>query len=253
MSRVTLGSMTVVVKRARSAEMAFYKTVAPGVRAAGVGVPELLWSMDLGDASWIVLEDIPAPLPKERWLADPAVMVALRRLHRAELPPPPDPPGMFRPRWSDAMTDGALAALPARRRARLKPILRRLQQAAAGLFAPRVPISGDPNPTNWGLRADGTVVLYDWERSSRATAAIDLAITIPGFPAPDDYRRVAETYLGDGPDGAAGAVGELADRIAIAKVWNVVEHLSMITDGSLRASPRIQEVASSASDWLLGP
>lgn len=67
------------------------------------------------------------------------------------------------------------------------------------------------------------------------------------------YRRAAETYLGEEPDGAAGPVGELASQISIAKVWNVVEYLSMITDGSLPASPRIQEVASSASDWLLGP
>ncbi|MBA3959147.1 MAG: hypothetical protein H0X60_01960 [Chloroflexi bacterium] len=74
------------------------------MRAAGVGVPDLLWSMDMGDASWIVLEDIPASRPRERWLADPAVMAALRRLHESELPPF-DLPATFRPKWSDAMTD----------------------------------------------------------------------------------------------------------------------------------------------------
>lgn len=161
--------------------MAFYKSVAPRVRAAGVGVPDLLWSMDMGDASWIVLEDIPASLPRERWLADPAVMAALRRLHESELPPF-DLPAIFRPKWPDAMTDEALAAFPAPRRVELKPILKRNQREAAGLFTARVPISGDPNPTNWGLRDDGTVVLYDWERYSQATPAIDLAITIPGSP-----------------------------------------------------------------------
>ena len=248
--RVTVGLRTLVVKRARPSEWAFYDTAAPLLRHAGVGIPDRLWSLDLGDASWLVLEYIPRPLPRERWLADPATMVFLRRLHGAQLPSL-DLPGGFRPAWSGSMTTAALDTLPAERSERLRPIMRRFQEEAGPLFEPRHPISGDPNPTNWGLRDDGTAVLFDWERFSHGTAALDLAITIPWLSESGAYRQVAAAYLAAAPDGAeARQVAALARQVAVAKVWNVVEYLSLVTLGGLRQSPRVEAVIQAASDWL---
>ena len=84
-------------------------------------------------------------------------------------------------------------------------------------------ISGDPNPTNWSVREDGTVVLFDWERVGYGTPALDLAITVPGLGTPDDYRRVVEGYLRAGPSPELtapqeGPVERLAYDIALANL-----------------------------------
>jgi len=254
--RVTIGSTSVVVKRAKPAEAAFYEGVAPVLAAAGVSVPERLWSFQEDGLQWIVLEDVALPLPRDRWLADPAVLGALGRLHGFE-PALPIMPGMYRPAWPDEMSAAALDALPAARRGQLKPILERAREESTPLFEPRHPISGDPNPTNWGIRDDGTVVLFDWERFSVGTAALDLAITIPWLPEEGAYHEVAAAYLAASASGKAagsrpprGSIPMLARQIAVAKVWNVAEYLSLTVVGGIEPSARVEAVSTEASDWL---
>ncbi len=254
--RVTIGSTSLVVKRAKPAEAAFYESVAPVLAAAGVSVPECLWSFQEDGLHWIVLEDVPLPLPRDRWLADPAVLGALGRLHGLE-PHLPIMPDMYRPAWPDELSAAALDALPAARRGQLKPILERAQEESTPLFEPRHPISGDPNPTNWGIRNDGTVVLFDWERFSVGTAALDLAITIPWLPKEGAYQEVAAAYLAASASGrAAGSrprpesVPVLARQIALSKVWNVAEYLSVTVLGGIEPSARVESVITAASDWL---
>jgi hypothetical protein len=235
--RVTGRRGRVVVKSARPAELAFYARVAPGLRAAGVGIPEPLGSVDV-DRPWLVLEDIPAPLPRSRWLADPGVMATLARLHGAMVDPAVIVPG-FRPEWSEEMTEDALRLAVTEDARSLRPDLDCVRSEAQVLFAPRVPISGDPNPTNWGLRATRQVVLFDSERFTWATPALDLAISVPWGSPPDSYARVSAVYLGATTTRApaGSAANRLEREIRLAKVWNVVEYLGFVARGEIAQPP----------------
>ena len=131
--------------------------------------------------------------------------------------------------------------------------MRELQAASQPLFAPRCPISGDPNPTNWGLRDDGSLVLFDWERFGYGTPVLDLAITIPGLGDGATFRRVAGRYLGDrrAVDGPLCPAGErLSREIAIAKVWSVVEFLSNYAEGRLARIGTIDWLVRLFPGWL---
>ncbi len=63
------------------------------------------------------------------------------------------------------------------------------QREHAAISEPWCWISGDPNPRNWGLRADGTPVLFDWELFGPGTPATDLAIIVPGLGTLTDYKQ----------------------------------------------------------------
>lgn len=246
--RVRFAQHSFVVKMTTSAnEPAFYGSVAPTLRSHGIGIPALEWSVALPDATWLVLEDIPRAFPKERWLADSEQIAVLRRLHQSIIVPWPDLPGRYQPRWIDSMTDATLAWMGTASAAPLRPILDALQIAAQPLFAPTCPISGDPNPMNWGLREDGTLVLFDWERFSRATPAIDVAITVPGLGDAQTMRLVAARYL-DTHDGQAVAV--MTREIAIAKAWTVVELFSFLGEPAPPPHAVVAHLCENFPVWL---
>jgi aminoglycoside phosphotransferase (APT) family kinase protein len=92
-------------------------------------------------------------------------------------------------------------------------------------------ISGDPNPTNWRVRDDGTLVLVDWERFGYGTPAIDLAILMPGLGSPDGKLEtwIASNYVefwrmanGEVPFLEA----TLTAQIQLAKLWTAVEFIA---------------------------
>jgi hypothetical protein len=255
--RVGFPASSVVVKiGARPGEVAFYRRVADGLRRQGVPIPALEHAGRSAGTAWLVIEDIPTPLPTSRYLADVEVLTALRRLHVATWDQPPPYRGMFRPRWTEAASDAAMARFPPSVAAEIGPLLRALRRGSAHLFRPRCAISGDPNPANWGLRAGGGVVLYDWERYGRGTPALDLAITVPGLGDAGAFRLVATRYadiasasIDPGPD--PGPVETLERDIGLAKVWTVVEFLATLgptTDD--RAATVADWLASSVPDWI---
>lgn len=245
---------SVVLKRATRSEAAFYREIAPDLRAAGVSVVACRWTIDDSAASWLVLEEVPHPLPEARRLADPAVIGALRRLHALTWDRPPARTGQYVPYWTAPMTDAALAALGGERDA-LAPLLTRAEQRVQPLFAPRCAISGDPNPANWGLRVGGSLALFDWERYTAGTPPLDLAITLPGLGDLADFALVAERYLAGAPKALTAewtTAGHLAREIALAKVWSVVEFLSgqhASRDGS--TDDVIVWLRSEVPAWLL--
>lgn len=119
--------------------------------------------------------------------------------------------------------------------------------------APQCWISGDPNPTNWGLRADGTLVLYDWERFGRATPAIDLAITVPGLGNWADFQMVATTYLQQEKNSSSPTPQEVAlltGEVAAAKVWSVIEYVSQYQMGAITRSPQIDMLIQRIPAWV---
>lgn len=245
--RLRFANGSVIVKTSSKAnEFRFYREIAPTLRTSGVAVPELRWSRYDDGMYWLALEDIPQSLPRERWLADPELVAMLRRLHQLELALPPDWP-LFQPSWTDAMSEKALSCFAPLVAAELLPQLASLQAASANLGADCY-ISGDPNPLNWGLRDNGTLVLYDWERFGRGPAAFDLAITVPGLGSDEDYHLVASRYLSE----QGAAVQQLATAIAVAKVWVVVEFLSFYTAGNAATRVTAAQVAGQFPAWVKG-
>jgi hypothetical protein len=243
----------VVKGGAKAAEVEFYERIAPVLRGPGVGVPDLLWAGADAGERWLIVEEIPTPLPRERWGPDAGVLATLARIHTAgDALPELRAADAFRPAWTRETTALAIRALGVSGggdRGDVATLLAGMQEEAEPLFAPICPLSGDPNPANWGLRSDGSLVLYDWERFCRGTPALDLAALVPGLGTPEDFRHVAASYAavlpkaGEATPGALD-VAALARDSALAKAWNVVELLAGIAAG--------QEGAEQMAEWLRG-
>lgn len=248
--RVSSGIGSAIVKRsARPTEARFYARVAPRLVTAGIGLPACYWYGEDAGQTWLVLEDIPTPLPfsRDAPLPDARVLDTLQRLHRVSLPESPD--AWWRPAWPESLTAQALAA-PELVPSGLAATLDRLRVAAQPLFRPDGWISGDPNPMNWGIRPDGTAVLFDWERFGRGTPAIDLAITIAGLGTPDDYRTLARRVSAHYPD--TGSTEELAQDIALAKCWTVVELFAGAVSGDANVPARTMTyLRNTVPGWVM--
>lgn len=238
---------------ARPNEAHFYESIAPHL-PLGRAIPGLYRAGCSADRAWLLLEDIPHPLPRARWLADKEALTVLRQLHLHSLEHPLDLPNAFRPSWNSAMTDMALSNFPTETAVMLRPVLERLAQAAQQLFRPLCAISGDPNPSNWGVRHDGTLALFDWERFGRGTPTLDLAITVPGLGDEATYRAVAAGYLAGSslpcPFGYASS-DQLARDIVRAKAWAVTEFLAAVAEREVVRSPSIDWLLEHVPRWLV--
>jgi hypothetical protein len=242
--RVRFASGSVVVKGpAERRELHVYRALRSRFEAAGVRLPGLEWSSDNG---WLVLEDLPAVLPVQDALGHPRVVGVLRRLH-SELKDV-DLEDPFVSTWPPELTERALAAFRVSTASGLEPRLMELRDHALPLFDGQCVISGDPNPTNWGLRENGELVLFDWGRIGRGEPAIDLAITVPGLGNRADYARLASVYLGDE---TGSGVDALAAEIAVAKVWTVVHYLAEAGAGHIpNAAAAIERLEAAVPAWL---
>lgn len=249
--RVLDRTTSFIVKAAPTAkEVHFYQAIAPLLNAQGVATPHLLWADTCAPTTWFVLEDIPTSLPRTRWHADPEVLTTLSRLHCATIHS--TPLALFTPEWTDALTQSAIVHVPTMQRTAVERKLRRIQAQSQHLFSSQCWISGDPNPRNWGIRRDGMIVLYDWERFGRGTPALDLAITVPGLGDWSVFEQVARQYLHTQSiepfDGAAIAI--MTRSIGYAKVWNVVEFLAMVTRGEVKQTEGVRELGHLLPNWL---
>ncbi|MAS35911.1 MAG: hypothetical protein CL610_18025 [Anaerolineaceae bacterium] len=246
---------SVIIKQADTPNEAhFYRDVAPALRAEGIPVPEAWEMFQQGDTHWLVLEDIPLSLPAHDPTIQARQVTILAHLHslpRTILPAMFDG---FKPGWSPELTDKALACLPADITAQLRPVLEALQNQAQPLFQPQAITSGDPNPTNWGLRSDGTPVLFDWERITQAAPAIDLAIIVAGLGTARQFADIAQLYRTkrDAIQQPYNTRAEqLARQIALAKVWTVIEYLGLYTDGTLPPDATLDYITTHIADWLV--
>jgi len=230
-------------------EVSFYGTIAPVLRKEGVPIPDLEWIHQEAEHSWmLVLEHIPLKLPRDRWLADPEILQALFRLHTYSGRQQTD--SVFHPVWSDEMTAGAASYFPEPIKEKLQHLLDQMRIKAVHLLEPLCWISGDPNPTNWGLRLNDQAILFDWERFGRGHPALDLAITIPGLGREADFHRVAAEYL-KGRLGDNEGVMQLSRDIALAKTWTVVEFLHEVRSGETRDGIELDWLLSSLPQWLI--
>lgn len=249
--RLRVGDTTLIGKAAQPAECHFYEQVAPILARHGVALPRLEHVVHDPNSGWLVLEAIPHPLPRERWTGDDDVIRYLARLHSIDARHVPRTDG-FVPVWDTALTEQALACFPPDAATTLTSLYT-LQERSQPLFQPACLVSGDPNPTNWGLRDDGTLVLFDWERFTLATPAVDLAICVGGLGTVEQFRQVAVRYLH-----ARQALGhpyaQTADALTIsmllAKLWTVVEYLSLYTTGKLEHDDTFTFLTRQFPSWL---
>jgi thiamine kinase-like enzyme len=237
---------TVLKQSAEAKEFRFYRDIAPQLVAQGVAIPALLWAEQVDSGYWTIVEYMPKPFPRERWLADPAQLQRLRHLHQSQLSLGSEVDWIFRPLWDDTMTEAALSFFEADIAKRLRPLLQTIQERSQPLFESMCWISGDPNPMNWGMRDYDTVVLFDWERFGRGTPPLDLAIATPGLATIEDCHKVAAGYL----ESDSSAIELLARQIAQAKVWNVIEFLSMAQAGDVAEMCGVESLVSRTPAWL---
>lgn len=86
-------------------------------------------------------------------------------------------------------------------------------------------------------------MLFDWERFTFATPALDLAICVPGLAGVDAFRTVSLAYAGH---------DRLTTDIARAKVWSVIEFLAGYAAGEVEPGFDIATLIERVPAWIEG-
>lgn len=198
-------------------ERRFYEQLAGDLVRQGVIVPELLWSGSLPtgqgpDLAVIMVEKLPRLLPQTRWRVDPGTLAVLARLHTS---------GVYHEQlsaevWPEAMNHSA--ALPFAKPELAFTLLEQARRLSGPVLAGHHIVSGDPNGGNWGLRTNGQLVLFDWERVGLGSAALDLAGVAYGEPNDDEFAAIASLYLSFRPS-LRQLLPALVTEIKIARIY----------------------------------
>lgn len=192
-----------------------------------IPIPKLYFSCMWDDDMWVVLEDIPQAFPKERWYADREQVTILFHLHFNSWNRKLNIKHPYEYHWNEIFMHTVESLLPEK----ITTIIPVLHEQVKPLFMPLCCLSGDPNPTNWAMRENGDLVLFDFEQIGYGHPAIDLAITMPGFGSVDGSleKEIAQRYLSlwekkgvDFPNTAA----ELEKQIVLAKLWISLDFLA---------------------------
>ena len=200
-------------------EYNFYQYASRDLAQADIFTPKLL----LAEPSLrkLRLEYIPHQVDQDAVGRD-EVLSILSRLHSHR----PDPSWVYHNHtWSETAFEKSLMLLALPDRAAKQ--LRYFQQESNALFRGQCLISGDSNAGNWGKRDNGDLVLFDWERFSMGSPAIDLAPLIKGMGSKQKFIEFAERYNGISRQYNPG---DLAIEIAIAKAWIVTEVVVLLNE-----------------------
>lgn len=212
-----------IEKRAVSiVEFQFYHQVAPVFRASGIAVPELVAS----DAATqtLTLEYIPHSITQSDLVERSGVLSMISRIHHH----PIDEHWHFkRHSWPHENTEMAINLLCLSDNS--AEIIRDVEKCSSSLFDSNTLISGDTNAGNWGIRDQGDVVLYDWERFSTGNPAIDLAPLIKGMGNISDFISISNKYQ---LYSSSFDASTLAQEIAICKLWVVTEVITILANNN---------------------
>jgi hypothetical protein len=233
-------------------ERLFYERIAPIVNAAGIPTPELLWSHQDKVLSWVALEWLPRILPESRWRVDDEVFGKLALLHNLELHNLDLELNGIVPEtieWTSAMNQVALSVCPRDFAEENKSRLEDLCSWFQYLFAPNYFLSGDPSGRNWGLRDNGQLVLFDWERFVFGMPQLDLADVAFGEPPIETFRAIANGYLKYNP--IEPDVEKFTLEIQVARMRRCISMLSSHAQGIGHCSPRIIELTVAGLGQLL--
>jgi hypothetical protein len=233
-------------------EIVFYEKLAPVFNKNGLQVPFLEWSGSSLKLPWIVIEHIPHALPEHRWETDEEVIEYLAAIHN--LKSDFDPSLLYRPTWDEEMNLRVLDCFDPKDKRKMENILSTICSKSQHLFLPDCLISGDPNPKNWGLRSDGSLVQYDWQHIGLGTPALDLAISICSSENTKTCENVARIYLSKTPDTnfkGQTSVAELATSIMLGCAWNYVRFLDRYMAGKVNVPEKvIDHIAEFFPDWI---
>lgn len=221
-------------------EYHFYQQTARELTHAGVAIPKLL-SAD-PDLRRLRLEYIPREVNQDDVSGD-EILATLNCLHRYTA----SPQWLYHNHaWSEYALEHSLRllALPDKNARQL----RRFRQCSDVLFGYQSLISGDSNAGNWGRRANGDVVLFDWERFGRGSPAIDLAPLIKGMGTKQAFIDLAERYC---QLSGQQNIKALAREIAIAKAWIVTEVITLLYERKKSIFPLyLNWYKEHLPDWL---
>lgn len=219
----------------RPQEYLFYNEFSHCLKEFSKNIPDLYWSYRDENEYWIVIENITYALTKDRWQADEQVLGALFLFHKETWGKGVPIEDFYILKWDNKLTDSVLELYPDKTSNKVQPMLIKAQEESQQLFKSHCWINADTNPTNWGIRKDGSVVLFDWERISYGSPAIDLSITMPGLGTSDNslessiIRKYLKRWSNAGLD-FPFSERKLLKQVKLAKVWSVVEFLYNNTD-----------------------
>ena len=222
-------------------EVAFYQQHSATFNQLGILVPEFVGFDTEQDTLWI--EYIPHQIEQDFLLQDPRILSRLVQIHQTS---PPSDNAIFKTHnWTEQATTSALETLQLD--ARTEACLRHFQTKAQYLFKSQTLLSGDSNAGNWGLRDNGDLVLFDWERFSIGHPAIDLSPLVAGMGTLKDYEQVAKRYI---ELGGKGIESELATAILLAKAWIVIEVTNLLVSrNNPQASKYIEWFRQTLPNW----
>jgi Phosphotransferase enzyme family len=224
--RIHSTNRTFILKQCtKKREFDFYNYHDSFCKDNDIYIPELYTSGVEQGEHWILIEDIPMPFPKTRWRADSEQILQLYKLHSCSLFNDvvlKDPYPFY---WNEEHVEKVKKLVDQE----LVGKIEELKKQTTVLYHPYCMISGDPNPTNWGIRKNGDLVLFDFERIGYGNPAIDLAITIPGFGSEDGSleHSIAEMYLSYWKINTFPfSVDELTKQIQSAKMWIAIDYVA---------------------------
>ncbi|MGF1703400.1 choline kinase [Photobacterium makurazakiensis] len=210
------GRQCIEKRCASSIEINFYQNVAPLLKEYGVHIPQLIGVSDNN----LFIEYIPNRVTLTELHSGSDTFVQLSNLHKAL----PSISECFKHHeWSVQQTENALQLLKLPQTS--VSALINIQAQSNVLFKTDVLISGDTNEGNWGKRANGELVLFDWERFGKGSPAIDLAPLVSRMGNLTDFDTIVNNYLKYKSD-ISGS--ELLRHLVIAKCWIVVEVVNLL-------------------------
>ncbi|MEH0759748.1 choline kinase [Vibrio sp. 16] len=200
---------------ASEVEINLYQTAAPHL--TGVNIPTLV-KLDEKD---LYIERVPNPISLTALRSKPKELFSqLASLHHSNYSPPFP---VKTHQWTTEATEDALNVLRLPEYHASKVI--EIQQLSSCLFQQPNLISGDTNDGNWGTRANGDLVLFDWERFGKGSPAIDLAPLVAGLGTLEDYREIIRQYT---QYSTLLTKQELERHLVIAKCWIIIEVVNIL-------------------------
>ncbi|WP_235284497.1 phosphotransferase family protein [Vibrio coralliilyticus] len=207
-------------------ERGFYFTAAKVLSERGVHSPSLVHAE--GDS--IVIEYIPHAVTLEELTSSSQVYTQIAAIHQT----PIDLDWALKQHsWSDNALRTAFQLLSLS--SQEQNVLKKLQSQSHIIFDCPTLLSGDTNDGNWGRRENGELVLFDWERFSTGSPAIDLVPLIKGLGDEEAMLRTVDSYMNVHK---AMPREELFRHVIIAKAWIVVEVTNLLYE---RQKPQLQK------------
>ncbi|EOB3569292.1 phosphotransferase family protein [Vibrio vulnificus] len=213
---------------ASAVEIHFYQHATD--KLTGVNTPRLL---DVCNDT-LYIEQIPHQVTLADLLKNTNTFEQLASIHQTQ----------YRPdfavkthRWQAEDTEKALRSLALSNQNANS--IRTLQTMSGEIFEHDGLISGDSNEGNWGTRASGELVLFDWERFGLGSPAIDLAPLVHGLGQLTDYHAIASLYRQHNP---LLSNDTLVRQLILAKGWLIVEVTNLLVS-------REKQEAKMYIDW----